>query len=246
MITLPAWLIGLIVLTWTTVLSPLAWAQEQKQGAWEWSVAPYLWGTGIDGTIGVRGHETSVNADFGDLVDFVNAAAALHVEAMNKNRWGFYTEVFYVSLGNETTTATGEIDSNAYQTIADAAAMYRIKPPLDLYFGARYQRVSTNISFPILGRFSQAEDWTDFIVGARYAPKLSKRWQLVLRGDVGTGDSDSTWLAQILGVYQFTKHWSVAGGYRYLNTDFENNGFTWDMAEKGVGIAFAYRSSSGG
>jgi hypothetical protein len=79
----------------------------------------------------------------------------------------------------------------------------------------------------MLGRFSQAEGWTDFIVGARYAPKLSKRWQLVLRGDVGAGDSDSTWLAQILGVYQFTKHCSVAGRYRYLKTDFEDSGFTW-------------------
>ena len=87
MTTKHGWLAGLVTLSlsWAAaLLPPTVLAQEQKDGAWEWLVAPYIRGTGIDGAIGAGGHETSANADFSDLVNFANIAAVVQFEAMNK------------------------------------------------------------------------------------------------------------------------------------------------------------------
>jgi hypothetical protein len=218
---------------------------EQKERSWQWGVVPYIWAAGISGTVGAHGRDTHVSIRFIDLVQYVNTAGAVRFEGMSKSNWGFYGEISYVKLDDKTNTSLGQVRADADQTISDLAAMYRFKSPLDVYVGARYQRLVTDINLPGNAEVSQGQYWTSAIVGARYAPTLTKSWQLVVRGDVGAGSSGSTnsvWLAEALGVYRFTKHWSALGGYRYTSTDFKENGFTLSIAQKGIGLAIGYQS----
>lgn len=207
-----AWLISWLIVASVTLLLPQR-TLAQEQQTWQFLVAPYLWSTGIDGTVGIGGRDADVDLSFDDLLEFVDIAGGLRFEAV-WNRWGFFGDIWFASLSDEESILTGEVEIDFDQTVAEAGAIYRIKPPLDIYFGVRYQDLDGEIRFPVIGTLKDGKDWTDFIVGARYAPQLSKRCRLVLRGDIGGGDSDSVWLAQVSGVYRFTKHWSVDAGYR--------------------------------
>jgi hypothetical protein len=63
---------------------------------------------------------------------------------------------------------------------------------------------------------------------------------LWLRGDIGAGGSDLVWLAAIGGGYRFNDRVALLLGYRHLDTDFEEDGFTWDVALAGVGVGVEF------
>ncbi|WP_303902436.1 outer membrane protein [Thiohalomonas denitrificans] len=220
------------------LISGGALAQDVDQTGWKYVIAPYAWGTSIDGKVTVGDREADVSADFGDVVDFVDTAAALRFEAMKK--WGFFGDIWFASLSNEEETPIGNVEVTFDQTIAEAGALYAFQSDLVGYFGARYQQLDGELDIPIGGERSSDKDWTDAIIGARYTPALSHRWQGILRADVGGGDSDLTWLAQAGVGYRFSDSWSGRIAYRYLDTDFDEGNFQWDIAQEGLGLGLAY------
>ncbi len=200
-----------------------ALAQDVDRTGWKYTIAPYAWGTSIDGTVSARGREANISADFSDLIDYTNAAGALRFEAINK--WGFYGDIWFASLSDEEDTPLGDIEVTFDQTIAEAGALYAFQPDLTGYVGARYQDLDGEIDLPVVGEQDASRDWTDAIIGARWTPALSDRWQGNLRADVGAGDSDLTWLAQAGVGYQFSDSWSGTIAYRYLETDLDEDSF---------------------
>ena len=56
---------------------------------WEFAVAPYLWMAGIDGDVTVRGTKGSIDADFGDVLDNLDAGIQGYIEARN-GKWGVW------------------------------------------------------------------------------------------------------------------------------------------------------------
>jgi predicted porin len=210
---------------------PVAQADEP----WEFHLTPYLWAAGMDGTIGVAGRDVSVNASFSDLVDFVDTGGALRFEA-RKGRWGGFADYFGVTLNDEQTIATGTIRTESKQRIAEAGVTYRITEPTELLAGLRYQSLDNEINFPLLGRRSSSNSWTDGFVGARWTPVKTDKWAVWLRGDIGAGQSDLTWLATAGAGYRFNKTVGVLVAYRYLKTDYEDGDFKWDIAQKGLGL----------
>ena len=55
-------------------------------------------------------------------------------------------------------------------------------------------------------------------------------------GGFGVG-SDLAW--QLLGVlgYRLGDTWEVGAGYRYVDTDYDADGFTYDVAASGILVA---------
>lgn len=83
-------------------------------------------------------------------------------------------------------------------------------------------------------------DWVDAFAGIRLVPVRTDKWHVWLRGDVGGGDSDTTWNGVIGAGYRFNKPWSLGGAYRVLANNVEQDGFKWDMDYQGLGITLGY------
>src|SRR5262245_40922842 len=66
---------------------------------WHFFVAPYLWASGMDGTVGVNGViAVPVKLSFGDALENLDFAVLGRFEA-RKNRFGFGVDTVYMNLG---------------------------------------------------------------------------------------------------------------------------------------------------
>jgi hypothetical protein len=111
---------------------------------------------------------------------------------------------------------------------------------LDVVGGIRYWHLSMELDFSP-GALPGAEasgsrNWVDAVVGLQGKAHLSPRWFVVGKGDFGGGGSNFTY--QLFGGVgaQICKSVSFIVGYRDLDVDYDRNGFTFDMALKGMVI----------
>ena len=83
---------------------------------------------------------------------------------------------------------------------------------------------------------SADKDWVDPIVGVRAQWNFNDKWFLAGQSDIGGFGvgSDLAWSMQATAGYNFTKNVSAELGYRYLDTDYEDGAFTYDVAESGI------------
>lgn len=83
---------------------------------------------------------------------------------------------------------------------------------------------------------SEDKDWFDPILGVRAQWNFNDKWFLAGRSDIGgfSVGSDLTWSVQGTVGYRFTEKVSAELGYRYLDTDYKDGAFTYDMAEHGI------------
>jgi hypothetical protein len=184
---------------------------------WKFSVAPYLWGAGVDGTVTVRGHEADVDLSFEDILDDLDFGAMVNLQA-RKDRFGLYTDVLYLKVSdtsNVTTPAGATILEATVETeqwLVDFGASWEVASWvkcgakagfIDLMAGGRYCNVETDIKSdsPVFGgdrEVGQTMDWVDPIIGARFAAGLTPKISLIGRADVGGFDlggstSERTW-----------------------------------------------------
>jgi len=134
----------------------------------------------------------------------------------------------------------------------------------DAYAGARYYNMYTRHyadfktfaeppgGAPVLVdrttvRGEDTEEWIDPLVGLRTRIDVLKNLAFTARGDVGGFDvgSDLSWKAQLLLDYQVTRRFSVAGGYQWLDIDYDNaksgsRKYAWDGQYRGpvLGLMF--------
>lgn len=215
-------------------LTPLAVRAESEQG-WNYQLTPYLWTTNIDGTQGIAGREFDVSTNASDLIDFLDIALAARLEAQNP-RWGWFADVFYAKLSDKQNLPAGTLDGEFKQTILEGGFSYRFSEVLEGLAGLRHQNLDTDLRFSNLGSIGGDKGWTDGFVGLRWTARPMGNWRAWLRGDIGAGDSDLVWSATVGGGYQFNETVSLLFAYRYMDTDFQEDGFKWDMAMYGLGL----------
>jgi hypothetical protein len=241
----------MVVAALILLLGAPAGAQE-----WEFDVTAYLWATGIDGDVGVRGSPTiSVSADFADIFENLDFAALLFFEA-RKGPWVILLDADYVKISADGDTPGplfSRVDVGAKLAVITPALGYRVwdNPAggLDVYAGARIWVVETELKLTSSGvvqtqRFGGTKAWADPVVGARLrAPLVGKLFAAVI-GDVGGFGvaSDFTWQAYAGLGYQLTDRWSLKVGYRALGVDYESDGFRLDIIEHGplIGVGFRF------
>jgi hypothetical protein len=224
---------------WTmAVVVPLALigmpanAQDTKPAnsdRWQFSITPYVWGTAIKGDVGVGRADANVDASFKDILDHLNGALMLSLEA-RKGAFGVLSDSVYADL--EDHAATGhdriKIDATGKMFIQSLAGTYRVgtwqladfrstgplSVTLDPYAGARYTHLRAELrgklDLPDLGinarrTAEKSQDWVDPIVGLRTAWTLGERWVFVLAGDVGGISTSDQYSAEA---------WSTVG-YRF-------------------------------
>src|SRR5262245_3646489 len=204
----------------------------------------------IDGSIAIDGlPEAEAEASFSQLLENLDWAAASFVSA-RKGPWLVLGDFSYAALAVEDTVAgsTVEIDSDTswislaggYTWTNDAGGT------LDLFAGARYMAVKNDAksSGVITSSSGKNEDWLDPLVGVQVRSQVAESIDLGLLVDFagfGVG-SDLTYEILPSMSWRFSKTLALHFGYRWMDTDFEDSDFAYDVTQAGwilgLGIAF--------
>lgn len=238
-------------------------AEEPAGDQWQFSLAPYIWATSLDGDVGVKGRKSQVDASFIDILQDTDSIIGLegHAEA-RKGNWGVYFDGIYVRMGADADPiAAFKVDATVQMSILEAGAFYQIGQwnmgnitdelgggmssiALQTYAGARY--TSLDLKLKLNDSVNQAtnsadKSWVDPLVGARTIVDLTSRLQLIVGADIGGFGvgSDLTWSAIGLVGYKmriFGLDTTTVAGYRALYQDYKDgnaNDFKWDMTIHG-------------
>jgi hypothetical protein len=113
---------------------------------WQFTIAAPGWMAGMDGTIGINGHDADIDIGLGEILQHLNMIFAMRAEAQ-KGPFGIFGEYIYIGLSDGTQTS-GMIDNLAAQvniSYADGALSWRlINTPrwsLDFAAGTHYANV---------------------------------------------------------------------------------------------------------
>ncbi len=222
-------------------------APATAEEAWEWSVAPYLWGAGISGSTNLPDRGTSgIEVDAGDILESIEIGGMLRVDG-HSERWRFLGDAAYLGLGRRTDRGLAEQDFDA--TMLEAAGAWRANEHFEVLFGARYWDLGMDIDFddPLIPDVKRGRDWVDPIVGIAATGALGESWRVWFRGDVGGfgAGSDLSWNGELLFLWNATERFSLAFGYRHLAVENDCSigaeDLELDVALSGPEIGFAFR-----
>jgi len=229
------------------------------EDGWHFTIAPYLWATGMDGTVSFEGTpEIPVEATFSDILDNLDLALAGHLEG-RKGRAGFALDAMYVKIGAQANFTVpigpdgiqGRIDVDLQQTILEGLGFYRVSVSdrstnpgfVDVFAGFRYFDTSQEVTTLRLDRPRRDIGWTDGLFGVRgYAP-LGDRFGLMVRGDLGVFSS-TTWSVKGDLHWRMSNRWRLILGYKFMDIDYDKGGGldreVYKMQNSGPELAIAF------
>ncbi len=91
--------------------------------------------------------------------------------------------------------------------------------------------------------FDAEESWVDPVVGIRAQVNLSRQIFLAAQADVGGFGVSSELAYQLQATMgcNISRSFFVELGYRYLHTDYESGGFSYDVAQSGAFVGFGFQ-----
>jgi len=246
--------IPLLALVWllTAIAASPAAAQAPPADGWKFTVAPYLFGAGMNGTTAIKGQELTVDASFSDILDHLKFGAMGLVVA-RKGNWGFGGDAIWMSLGANGTSPgpvaiTGSADLN--QGAFSFYGLRRLAPVADLMFGGRVNTLQADLRFDGPGQRSAdgSKTWFDPIVGLQlHTPESGKRWHAQVYTEIGGFGVGSTFTWQVFPTFgvNLAKWVSIDFGYRWLAIDYTSGDgatlFKYDLVLQGPVLGFAFK-----
>lgn len=230
---------------------------EAGGGQWQFQLAPYAWLAGLKGSTSTLPGlpAADINIDFyDDVLGNLNGALMLLGEA-RKGRFGFVADAVYTDIESNNSTPGpffNSADTRSKTWMISGSLFYRLyeknRTFLDAFGGARYWSVDTELSLGggLLGprQASHTENWVDPLVGLKGLLPLGASKFFVsgffLVGGFGVGSDFMYDVNANLG-YQLTKGFALTLGYRYLDVDYEQDGFKYDVAQHGPVLGFSWR-----
>ena len=220
---------------------------------WQQEFAPYLWGSGMDGTAGVRDVTADVNLGFGDIVENLQMGF-MGMYRASKDRYSVTVDGLYMNLGATKRGPGGLLkgDVDMVQSALEVDGGYEVADHFVVFGGLRYNNLDSTVKVSgALGNVRKASgkaDWVDPVIGAIYTVPFDDQWSASLRGDIGGFGvgSDFAWQGIAVLRWQATPTVGVLAAYRYLDMDYEqgkgSDYFKYDMALSGpaLGVAFAF------
>lgn len=243
---------------WSLIACFSVYAESNGGQEWEFQLTLYGWLAGQNGTVGTLPGlpATDIDVDFyDDILGNINFALFLVGEA-RKGRWGGLLDIAYTDIEDENAFPNGVLwssaDSRTKSWMITAAGLYRLveKPRafLDAVGGIRYWNVDSEFSLTAAllpaRKISNREDWIDPIVGLKGLSFLGESKFFVSGGLVLGGfhiGSDFMWEAWANLGYQWTQNIATTVGYRYLDVDYENGDFLYDVAQNGLVLGLSWR-----
>jgi opacity protein-like surface antigen len=218
------WLIlGLVLL----VLGPgIAQAQSDE---WEVTFSPFLWGSGMSGTVGIAGQEGDFEASAKDLIKQLDFAFMANFEA-RKSGWSFGIDFDYTDLGKDVTVENPNVAAqnprlDMKMVIVEGHFGYQVANSLDLLAGVRRVNATAGIASDASSGQEVDGGFTDPIVGLQLRPYLSEKLWLNIRGDIGGfgAGSDFSWFLGAAAGYRVSNLISLDFGYRMWDFDYKSD-----------------------
>ena len=225
--------------------------QPASEG-WRFQEIPYLWGTSINGRVGIGDRSADVDASFGNILNHLHFALMNFVDVNWNNKSVVLTDLVYSDLRGYRATPGplfSSVNPNQKLFLLTPVGGYRVfdssQVSFDVVGGIRYWHFKSELQFQpgvLPGIDLQAtRGWVDGILGLRGKFYLPRNWWVAGYGDLGGGGSNFTY--QIVGTagLDFHTRYALVFGYRYLNVDYDKDRFLFDTAMKGPVIGFVFK-----
>ena len=212
---------------------------------WHVDVIPYLWFAGVHGSSGIEGHEVSIHATPGEVLDYLNLGVMGAVET-RYNRFLLPMDFMWIKLTDKKAFSFDEGATTAKvefkETIFTPGVGYRLvdtkKFIVDTRFGIRYWHLdsSFHIQGPVVNNgINGTADWVDAVAGGKIQVALTPKVFIGVFGDAGGGQARSDWeVGGLLGM-RVAKKWTIQGGYRYLSVNYRpQSTFVYDVNQSGI------------
>ncbi len=232
-------------------------AETKTNDTWHFQLGTYGWLSGQKGTLGTLPGLPPADVDidfYDDILGNINASFALIGEA-RQGRLGVVTDVSYSDIEDDDATLGPLFSTLTSQTktwIATMAGFYRLieqdRAFLDGMAGLRYWSVDSSLKLGAgilpAREISNREEWLDPVIGLKGLMPLGASKFFVsgflVFGGLGVG-SDFMWDGLINLGYQWTAAFSTTIGYRYLDVDYEEDDFLYDVSQDGLVLGLSWR-----
>jgi hypothetical protein len=248
--------------TVSAFLAASAFAADLQEAAppetaekWRLSVAPYLWGAGLNGDVGLFGRQpVDIDMSFSEIFSDLKFGGML-VSELHNGTWGIFGDIIYVKTKAEETASRNlrrvpvdldlsvETSSFTGTLMGEYRAFASESITVDLMAGARIWSVDNEIDARLavgdtsVAAFSGSDGstWVDPIIGIRGRLDTGTPWFFNAWGMVGGfgASSDITWDALGGAGYQWNERFSIVAGYRALGVDYSDDGFVYDVVQHG-------------
>jgi hypothetical protein len=210
-------------------------AGTANDNQWHWDLSLPAWAPAIDGRLSFSGiPDQKVKASFNDIVKNLDFALIGQVE-LRRNRLGFASDLLYMSLEADVPTSgpiLGQTNprANIKALIIEGFGFYRLATGggapdnqgfADVILGARYTGMQAQIKGDIASSTKRTFNFVDGLAGLRGYAGLGTTWGLRGRADLATFGSDITWNLESSLAWRASQRWTIDGGYRYLDIDYD-------------------------
>ena len=233
--------------TLTLVATPASAAE------WKHELAPYVWGSAMEGTVGIGPISAETEMSFSDILDDLEFGFMGTYRA-SRDRYSITVDAIYMGLGVTEKGPGGVLkaDIDLDQVGLEADFGYAVGNRITLLGGLRYVSLDSDlrVTGPLGNELSASEkqDWVDPVVGAIYTWPIAEDWTLSLRGDIGGFGvgSDFAWQGMATLRWQFSPRAGLGLAYRHLDIDYEDGKgddyFKYDVATSGpaMGVVFTF------
>lgn len=234
-------------------------AQPLKPAAgadWRIQVTPYIWGTGLNGTVRPEGGGPSgeVDQSFGDVLKDLDAALFLNA-IVRKDALVMSFDVMHASLSKaaEIDLAPGvalngraKMRQNSWSALVGYNWNASPRSSWDWLAGVRHWSVRATVRADLMGQGREAtvrKAATDPVVAARWRYQWDDRWSTLAYMDVGgrTSGKQRTFQTLLTVNYAWQENWHVSLGYRYLNAKYDKDGTYLNFSQQGPIVGVSYR-----
>jgi opacity protein-like surface antigen len=234
----------------------LAPSSSDAQEEWEFTLAPYLWVSGLEGNVktlsGVP--QAEIELSFTDILKNLDLAAF----AVGGARYGdtfLRGEVSYARVTADATTpgpvfSGGSVTSTTFTggLSVGRTILRDSDKTLGVFTGFRYWVIKTDVSLNAglanSRSHSETVNFVDPIVGLSGTYAIAPDWTAfgsATIGGFGVG-SDLEWGGSAGVNYQIGDTISLAAGYRYLSIDYDDGDFVYDVDQHGpmIGLTISF------
>jgi hypothetical protein len=245
-------LVGAIV-AGSLVCASEASAQSPTPASDNWQVqfVPYLWGSGLDGQVGVGNRTADVDASFSNILNHLQFAA-MGLADVSRGHFTLLTDALFINVRDQQATPGPLFSSVSPQQkmfIFTPAAGYRLLDSsdgsLDVLGGVRVWHLDSRLQFepgllPAV-TVQASKTWPDAIFGVRGRRTLSEKLWVSAYGDAGAGGADFTY--QLVGTAGVDLHrrYALVFGYRVLSVNYDKNNVLLDTRMKGPLFGFSIK-----
>jgi hypothetical protein len=253
-------LVVILIVTFAAFSFTNALAQDAKPAAkngWSYLVEPYLLFPNMSGKVGLADlPEVTVDASTNEIFGHLKMGAMLYAEASN-DKWTVGSDIMYMSLAQGvkpgSTFINGEL--TAKQFAWEVCGLRKVTPWLELGVGGILNSINSGVDIqlaliggPVVRKSKEmTQTWFDPMIITRIKSKAGEKFIYQFRGEVGGFGigSDLAWQMQAVAGYQFSKLFSITGGYRIISLDYETgsgqNHFLYNIDTSGPTVRFGFQ-----